>query len=141
MTVVPLKASRSRNDAWLAALEAAVLPQFKVDVYLARAGDPVLFGVECLVPTCPSAARSKELPLCLHTGDSSGTRAARTTGLGPSLTPGCRCGTGRSTAARCTFATEPRLPRAFASPTTAGGSPKGGLTTRGSVRLLVLQAA
>lgn len=41
-----------RPVGWEALLRSVVRPEFQVDVYVAKAGDPVLFGPTCLVAGC-----------------------------------------------------------------------------------------
>jgi hypothetical protein len=43
-------------EGWRATLAAAIRPEFRVEVYVARPGDRWLFGEPCAVPECPAPA-------------------------------------------------------------------------------------
>lgn len=58
MTVRSLKSTKRRQEAWQKALDAAVRPEFNVDVYVARPGDRVLYGTACAVPSCGAPSRA-----------------------------------------------------------------------------------
>ncbi len=52
LTVVPGERLVDAPLSWEALLRASVRPAFQVDAYLARPGDPVLFGPGCVVAGC-----------------------------------------------------------------------------------------
>lgn len=52
LAVVPGERSDPRAGSWEQLLRASVRPEFRVDVYVAEPGDPVLFGPTCLVVGC-----------------------------------------------------------------------------------------
>lgn len=52
LAVVPGERSDQRPGSWQQLLRESVRPEFRVDVYVAEPGDPVLFGPTCLVAGC-----------------------------------------------------------------------------------------
>jgi hypothetical protein len=56
VTVPGARPQTRPRHGWLEALLGAVRVEFRADPFVARRGDPVLFGNPCLVGDCPRSA-------------------------------------------------------------------------------------
>lgn len=52
------------TDAWLAALQAAVRPEFQVEPYIPHRDDAILYGPSCRFEHCSAPARSEGQRMC-----------------------------------------------------------------------------